>query len=48
MWVCDFLWFCCGLWLFWVVGLVLGVDFPVRMEDVGSLWWPGVEGGLLI
>jgi hypothetical protein len=35
-------------WLFWVVGLVLRVDLLVGMEDVGSLWWPGMEGGLLI
>ena len=48
VWVCDFLWVCCGLWLFWVVGLVLRVDLLVGMEDVGILWWPGVEGGLLI
>jgi hypothetical protein len=56
VWVCDFLWVYRGLCLFWVVGLVLGVDLPVGMEDVGSLWWrmwgglwwPGVEGGLLI
>jgi hypothetical protein len=34
-----------GGWLFWVMGLLLGVDLLVGMEDVGGLWWPGVEGG---
>jgi hypothetical protein len=28
-----------GGWLFSVVGLVLQVDLPMGMEDVGSLWW---------
>ncbi len=37
-----------GGWLFWVMGLLLGVDLLVGMEDVvedvGGLWWSGVEG----
>ena len=27
------------------MGLLLRVDLLGGMEDVGVLWWPGVEGG---
>ena len=32
-----------GGWLFWVMILLLGVDLPVGMENVGGLWWPRLE-----
>uniref|UniRef100_A0A2N9FCL8 Aminotransferase class V domain-containing protein n=1 Tax=Fagus sylvatica TaxID=28930 RepID=A0A2N9FCL8_FAGSY len=38
---CRGLWFLGGGWLFWVMGLLLGVDLLVRMEDVVE------DGGLV-